>query len=103
MLARICIILSAAVIIGAYVFTRDPPVSSVTYSCGRFGEIKAVFSEGRAILAFRMGSVVLPQVASASGAKYEGTIAGSVVVFWDKGTEAVVSMGGESIACRKAG
>lgn len=79
----------------------SPPVHEAVFTCGR--EIAHTRFQADT-LDLRLGdeSFRLNQVRSASGARYEGQSGNSPVLFWNKGREAILEIGGQSYpTCRQ--
>ncbi len=67
--------------------------------CGEF-EVKAEIHENSMTAVINGDTVVLPQVQSGSGARYEGVLNDTAVVMWNKGSEWTLIIGTESpISC----
>jgi heat shock protein HslJ/membrane-bound inhibitor of C-type lysozyme len=76
--------------------TAEPEVVfACTDSTGAPSRIHAKFAGNTAELSYKRNTVVLPQVSSASGARYEG----KGVMFWNKGRAAMVTWQGANLNC----
>jgi len=71
------------------------PLIDAMFKCGQT-RADAMFEEGTMSLTIDANTYALKAVPSASGAKYEGDSSKGKIVFWSKGHDATLKVGGQS-------
>jgi len=97
-------VLAAAVLTGCQQSETSPARDATTvippigtrFDCDTLA-VTATFREGRLVLELPDRTVTLPEVASASGARFSD----GIVTFWNKGRDATLVFGGQNETCRE--
>jgi membrane-bound inhibitor of C-type lysozyme len=71
------------------------PLVDALFQCGH-SKVDAMFEEGTMALTIDASTYALKSVPSTSGAKYEGDSPKGKIVFWSKGHEATLKVGGQA-------